>query len=102
MRSRSTRKPLPRNWNSIRKIQLTREPLCRRCKKLGKTTRAREVDHIVPRHAGGSDEYDNLQSLCKQCHKLKSANEMRVGGEKGSCIHGTPLAQFCQLCEDAT
>lgn len=35
-----------------------------------------EVDHIVPRHAGGNfwDE-DNLQVLCTDCHRTKSRIE---------------------------
>ena len=29
---------------------------------------ATEVDHVIPRSAGGSDDVQNLQSLCKPCH----------------------------------
>lgn len=35
------------------------------------------VDHIIPRKQGGSDELDNLQTLCKECHDRKSAKEVR-------------------------
>jgi ATP adenylyltransferase len=34
--------------------------------------KALEVDHIVPRSKGGSDEMDNLQSLCYSCNAEKS------------------------------
>lgn len=34
-----------------------------------------EVDHIVPLSEGGSNEYDNLWLLCRQCHKEKTAAE---------------------------
>jgi 5-methylcytosine-specific restriction endonuclease McrA len=34
-----------------------------------------EIDHILPLHRGGSNEADNLQLLCVDCHKAKSAQE---------------------------
>lgn len=35
-----------------------------------------EVDHIIPRFAGGLDMYDNLQLLHKECHELKTKADM--------------------------
>jgi 5-methylcytosine-specific restriction protein A len=40
---------------------------------------ATEVDHIIPKSQGGTDELDNLQSLCKGCHSRKTAKEGRWG-----------------------
>lgn len=34
-----------------------------------------ELDHIEPLHRGGSNEPENLQLLCIECHKVKSARE---------------------------
>jgi len=31
-----------------------------------------ELDHIIPRSVGGTDEQDNLQFLCNSCHKFKT------------------------------
>jgi len=33
------------------------------------------VDHIVPKSAGGTDAYDNLQALCYSCHNRKTLAE---------------------------
>jgi 5-methylcytosine-specific restriction endonuclease McrA len=32
-----------------------------------------EIDHIVPKHHGGSREIENLQSLCPPCNRAKGA-----------------------------
>jgi len=38
------------------------------------------VDHIIPVAQGGSDELDNLQTLCQDCNLAKS-NRAWKGGE---------------------
>ncbi len=47
-----------------------------KCLSCGRTSRedgaTLEVDHIVPRSKGGTDEMDNLQTLCKKCNIGKS------------------------------
>ena len=35
-----------------------------------------QTDHIVPLHAGGTDEWRNLQSLCVECHKAKTHKDL--------------------------
>ena len=66
-------------WRARRDYVLQREPLCRTCKTLGRVTLAHEVDHIVPRTRGGTDDDDNLQPLCKACHSRKTAQEFGLG-----------------------
>ena len=34
-----------------------------------------EVDHIVPTYADGSNELDNLQTLCRSCHRKKTSED---------------------------
>jgi 5-methylcytosine-specific restriction endonuclease McrA len=34
-----------------------------------------ELDHVEPLHRGGTNDYDNLQLLCVDCHKAKTARE---------------------------
>ncbi len=47
-----------------------------KCVKCSSTYRI-SVDHILPRIKGGSNEDDNLQSLCHDCHRIKTKNENR-------------------------
>ena len=63
---------------ALRLARLHAEPLCRLCKRKGKTTLAVTVDHIIPLADGGLDIDDNCQSLCQPCHDAKTSNE--VGG----------------------
>lgn len=34
-----------------------------------------DVDHIIPLHHGGSNERDNLQIICLECHRRKTIKE---------------------------
>lgn len=65
-------------WRKVlRPLQLAEEPYCRECAKHGVTTRATEVDHIVP-HKGDKTLFldrANHQSLCHICHSRKTAAE---------------------------
>jgi 5-methylcytosine-specific restriction protein A len=73
------RDPTPRlrgKGNLLRIARIKkREPLCRTCKAAGRVTLATEVDHIIPLFKGGPDTEDNLQPLCFECHKIKTATE---------------------------
>jgi 5-methylcytosine-specific restriction enzyme A len=66
-----------RRWRKLRLMYLRTHPLCVSCQADGITTQATEVDHIRRRRAGGGDEWDNLQALCKPCHSRKTAAEGR-------------------------
>jgi len=63
-----------RKWQALRKIVLSNESLCRSCKAKGWTVVATDVDHIIPKRAGGSNDMSNLQPLCKSCHSAKTAS----------------------------
>lgn len=70
-------------WMSRRREVLLNNPTCVECAKQGIVTPATEVDHIMPLWAGGSAVATwNLQGLCREHHKEKSADEAkkRAGG----------------------
>jgi ATP adenylyltransferase len=54
-----------------------------RCALCGVSTdeRALEVDHIVPRSRGGTDDPDNLQALCYSCNSMIGVNSGEVAGQ---------------------
>lgn len=51
--------------------------ICRKYK--GRTI---EIHHIVPRHKGGSDDFDNLMPVCPNCHEGVSYNPEHPRGSK--------------------
>ena len=59
-----------------RKRILYGEPLCRHCAAKGLTTLATQVDHVIALVNGGSDDDNNKQPLCDECHKVKTAADM--------------------------
>lgn len=36
-----------------------------------------QIDHVIPREQGGSNDESNLQPLCVSCHRLKTDAETR-------------------------
>lgn len=59
-----------------RKRWLYDHPLCEECERQGRVTAATVPDHIVALVNGGKDTEDNLQSLCTECHKAKTAKDL--------------------------
>jgi 5-methylcytosine-specific restriction enzyme A len=59
------RRGYDRDWRQRREAFLAEHPDCMRP---GCDAEAMVVDHILPLSEGGTDEEDNLQSLCKPCH----------------------------------
>ena len=74
----------------MRKAILNRDAgLCQVCVAAGHATVATEVDHIVPKAEGGTDEETNLQSICRCCHAVKTKEEARRGIRRGWGAEGT-------------
>ena len=71
------------NWRRLRAMIVQRDSgLCQLCKAEGKYQTGSHVDHITPKAQGGSDEPSNLQLLCVDHHKRKTAQEGK-GARKG-------------------
>jgi 5-methylcytosine-specific restriction protein A len=63
-------------WRKIRKRVIQRDKhLCQSCLSQGRYTQGNEVDHIKPKAHGGTDDMDNLQTLCHPCHKAKTSGK---------------------------
>lgn len=66
---------------------------CQYCK--GKTKDSRlHVHHIIFRSNGGSDEHENLITLCKTCHDRLHNGEIKLklnGKKKGQLKHATQM-----------
>lgn len=78
-------------WTKTRAQVLHRDDhLCQPCLMLGRVTPATEVDHIIPKAKDGSDDFENLQSICTDCHKDKTARE-RAGGRVTYDALGWPI-----------
>jgi len=63
--------------------------------------KALEVDHILPRNNGGSDDLSNLQALCYSCNSMKrdrDDTDFRVIRE--SFAHREAGCLFCEIPKD--
>lgn len=49
--------------------------LCQRCLAKGRPTPATQVDHIIPKAKGGTDDPENLQAICDECHAEKTSED---------------------------
>lgn len=66
-------------WQSIRRNQLSTQPLCQSCLLKGKVEMANVVDHLFAWSQIGDEafRYNIFQSLCKECHSVKTNIEQK-------------------------
>ncbi len=57
-------------WRIKRGAYLKAHPRCVEC-----GAEATDVDHVVPRSAGGGDHWGNLRALCHACHSRRTARD---------------------------
>jgi 5-methylcytosine-specific restriction endonuclease McrA len=62
-------------WSRIATLHKACNPRCTRCGSIVDL----ETDHIKPIHKGGTNEWANLQSLCRACHAIKTRFDLECG-----------------------
>lgn len=80
-------------WRKLRKLVLKRASYlcqCSECKRHGRVRIATEVDHIVPKFKGGTDELSNLQAINRDCHKSKTKVETGARPKQVIGVDGWP------------
>ena len=68
-------------WRDLRTWKMTNDPLCEECSKNNKVTAVEDVHHIISFMSTNDPiersrlafDYDNLMSICKECHAKKHA-----------------------------
>ena len=81
-------------WEKTRKQILVRDDhLCQVCLNQGKLTPGNEVDHIIPKAKGGTDDQDNLQTICTDCHKQKTIKETGRKIKVTYDVNGNPIGE---------
>ncbi|MCR5355770.1 MAG: HNH endonuclease [Lachnospiraceae bacterium] len=78
-----TKKRYGNNWQKIRKLYVSLHPLCEECLKNKIASPVEHVHHIKPLSEGGTNDFDNLMSLCKSCHS-------RVHAKRGDYWKNAP------------
>jgi hypothetical protein len=89
LRTKNTeeRQPLPEN---VRALVLRRDHYkCVICGSRGLL----EADHIIPWSAGGSDDPDNLRTLCQRCNQERSNFKIPIDGQRR-----IPIGIECVYC----
>lgn len=77
-----------RRWMRLRHVVLVEEPVCKICGRKPSV----EVDHIMPISKGGTDERDNLQGVCLECHEEKTRKDLGLGRKKvPTSVNGYPF-----------
>ena len=92
-KTQTVERPRGRILQRLRGRIMQGQPLCRMCDEKGLVTPGAEMDHIVPLFMGGSNDDDNLQMLCVECHRKKSADDLGVRFKPTIGVDGWPIGQ---------
>ena len=66
---------IKRNLNETTKkvVASNQKWTCNMCYKM--LDASYEIDHTIPLYKGGTNNVENLQALCRNCHGLKTIND---------------------------
>ncbi|WP_198387586.1 HNH endonuclease [Burkholderia ubonensis] len=70
------------------RIRLRDKYICQKCRI---AVRIGEVDHIISLENGGTNDDENMQLLCIDCHKKKTATDRGYVLKSGSSVDGLPM-----------
>jgi 5-methylcytosine-specific restriction protein A len=87
----NTERPRGRILQRIRGRIMQDQPLCKMCEDKGLVTIGVEMDHIEPLFKGGSNDDSNLQMLCVECHRQKTATDLGIRYKPTIGIDGWPV-----------
>ncbi|MCK5609595.1 HNH endonuclease [Candidatus Pacearchaeota archaeon] len=77
-----------RLWMKLKRQVLCVDPVCVACRRRPSV----EADHIIPICKGGTDEFDNLQGMCKECHEEKTRKDLGLKAKAHKVgIDGYPI-----------
>lgn len=77
--AKETKRITGRRLQARRADLFRRKPMCEMCEATGRVTVATIRDHRIPLAEGGADDETNEQSLCEDCHAIKTKAESARG-----------------------
>lgn len=80
-------------WDALRLKILRRDRRlckCEMCASTGRIRKANEVDHVVPKALGGTDDPGNLAAINTDCHKVKTDRD-RAAVARTRMVHRPPV-----------
>lgn len=77
---------------------LLKERACGKCERCGSNGKL-EINHIQPVAFGGGDEIENLEVVCRECHKSRHTEAMeREGRNLYGCHRKASLTEKIWFC----
>ena len=80
---------------ALRHVVMVEQPVCAVCERKA----SREVDHIIPISKGGTDQRDNLQGVCLECHEDKTRRDLGLRKRPDQIgLDGYPIQREDTVC----